>query len=123
MFTNAKGRGRLYYVTRPFCSYQNYYTCTTMSEKGSSRLPLSKFDIVDSCFTCSDQEKKSKEKLDKLRESFKTIIECVGEDPGREGLVKTPLRAAKALCFFTKGYEQTVKGINVYNNERLIIVD
>ena len=81
-----------------------------MSEKGSSRLPLSKFDIVDSCFTCSDQEKKSKEKLDKLRESFKTIIECVGEDPEREGLVKTPLRAAKALCFFTKGYEQTVQG-------------
>ena len=83
-----------------------------MAEKdtSSSRLPLSKFDIVDSCFSCSDQETKSKEKLEKLKESFKTIIECVGEDVDREGLVKTPLRAAKALCFFTKGYEQTVQG-------------
>ncbi len=75
-----------------------------------SRLPLSKFDIPDACFTCSDQEKSSKEKLQILTDSFKTIIESVGEDPNREGLVRTPLRAAKALCFFTKGYEQTVKG-------------
>ena len=75
-----------------------------------SRLPLSKFDIPDACFMCSEQEKRSKDKLEKLIDSFKTIIESVGEDPNREGLVKTPLRAAKALCFFTKGYEQTVKG-------------
>ena len=76
----------------------------------AARLPLSKFDILDSCFTCSEQEKNSKDKLNKLTEAFKTVIECVGEDPDREGLLKTPVRAAKALCFFTKGYEQTVKG-------------
>ncbi len=34
--------------------------------------------------------------------------QCLGEDPDREGLVRTPERAAKALLFFTQGYTQTV---------------
>ena len=76
----------------------------------STRLPLSKFDIPESCFTCSKQKEESEAKLQNLTEAFKTVIQAVGEDPEREGLVKTPLRAAKALCFFTKGYEQTIKG-------------
>ena len=80
--------------------------------RDNPRLPLSNFDTSNSCFATSDQEKKSKDQLDKLTEAFKTVIECVGEDPGREGLARTPLRAAKALSFFTKGYEQTITGKN-----------
>ncbi|RXG70903.1 GTP cyclohydrolase 1 [Armadillidium vulgare] len=34
-----------------------------------------------------------------------------GEDPEREGLLKTPERAAKALLFFTKGYDQTIEEV------------
>lgn len=44
--------------------------------------------------------------LDKMTKACKTILECIGEDPNREGLVKTPARWAKALLFMTKGYNQ-----------------
>jgi GTP cyclohydrolase I len=42
--------------------------------------------------------------------SIRNILEDVGEDPSREGLLKTPQRYAKAMLFFTKGY-----GENVYD--------
>jgi len=44
--------------------------------------------------------------IDRMSESFTTIIRCVGEDPDREGLLKTPQRAAKAMAFLTQGYHQ-----------------
>lgn len=49
-----------------------------------------------------------------MKEAFKTIIEQVGEDPSREGLLDTPDRAAKAMKFLTKGYQQTIE--EVVNN-------
>jgi GTP cyclohydrolase I len=41
----------------------------------------------------------------RLTDSYRQIIETIGEDPGREGLVKTPMRVAKAMQFLTHGYE------------------
>jgi GTP cyclohydrolase I len=46
----------------------------------------------------------------KLAEAVKTILTCIGEDPEREGLLKTPDRYAKALMFFTQGYERNIHG-------------
>ncbi|WP_372367045.1 GTP cyclohydrolase I FolE [Candidatus Uabimicrobium sp. HlEnr_7] len=46
-----------------------------------------------------------------MEEIFKTLIKKIGEDPDREGLVKTPHRAAKAFCFLTKGYKEDIHEI------------
>lgn len=46
-----------------------------------------------------------------MEAQFRAIIEAVGENPEREGLVRTPLRAAKAMQFLTQGYEQDVNEI------------
>lgn len=47
----------------------------------------------------------------KLSVNFTEIINEVGEDASREGLVKTPERAAKAMQFLTQGYEQDAEAI------------
>ncbi len=53
----------------------------------------------------------NKEKLEGIAEHMRAIIELLGEDPTREGLVKTPMRAAKALLENTRGYNQDGQGI------------
>ncbi len=47
-------------------------------------------------------------KLTDLERHYRALLEAIGEDPDREGLLKTPQRAAEALCYFTKGYRQDV---------------
>ncbi|MCQ2200544.1 MAG: GTP cyclohydrolase I FolE [Bacteroidales bacterium] len=51
------------------------------------------------------------EKTAKLAEHYKAILELLGEDPEREGLLKTPVRVAKAMQFLTKGYKDDPKEI------------
>ena len=47
----------------------------------------------------------------KLKESYRSIIESVGEDPEREGLLKTPERVAKAMQFIMQGYNMNAADI------------
>ena len=53
----------------------------------------------------------SLERIQKLEGAITTILECIGEDPEREGLRGTPERYAKAMLFFTKGYEENVRDL------------
>ena len=47
----------------------------------------------------------------KLERLYHGVIEEIGEDPTRQGLLKTPYRSAKALQFLTQGYTQKVDEI------------
>ncbi len=49
--------------------------------------------------------------LERLTESFHQLLVAVGEDPARQGLVKTPSRAARSFEFLTQGYRQSVAEI------------
>lgn len=47
-----------------------------------------------------------REGLDELAAHYKSILSLLGEDPGREGLQRTPMRVAKAMQVLTRGYTQ-----------------
>ncbi len=83
---------------------------------GPSRsLKLSYFDSrgLDTKEWKDDEERSMAEGvLSNLSTAFSDIIKNIGDPrPDREGLKKTPLRAAKALLYFTKGYEEDLKSI------------
>ena len=43
-----------------------------------------------------------------MEQSFLSLLEAIGEDPQREGLARTPVRAARAFEFLTAGYRQSL---------------
>lgn len=75
----------------------------------------------------TDEQKEAR--LEKMKGAVRTLLECVGEDPDREGLLATPERYAKAMLFFTKGYQQNVRDIvngaifQEGHNEMVIVKD
>lgn len=56
--------------------------------------------------TSSSESGLPQETIDEIAEHYKAIISLLGEDVTREGLVKTPMRAAKAMAYVTRGYRQ-----------------
>lgn len=48
---------------------------------------------------------------EQIKTNYEDILQLLGENKEREGLLKTPERAAKAMKFLTKGYEQDPKQI------------
>jgi len=52
-----------------------------------------------------------KETTNRLIDSYNVILDKIGEDKEREGLLKTPERAAKAMQFLTQGYEMDAEAI------------
>ena len=67
------------------------------------------------------------ETLEKLEYHYRSILELLGEDPDREGLKKTPRRAAKAMCYLTHGYRKSddevlKSAIFEYAGSQMIIV-
>ena len=68
---------------------------------------------------------KSKE----FEEAITKVLKLIGEDPNREGLIKTPSRVAKAWGFLTEGYQQDPKEIlsqalfTTSNDEMVVVRD
>jgi GTP cyclohydrolase IA len=50
-------------------------------------------------------------KLATMEESFLQLLQAIGEDPNREGLLRTPTRAARAFEFLTNGYRQSLDDV------------
>lgn len=51
------------------------------------------------------------ETTERLVDNYRSVIDLIGEDPEREGLIKTPERVAKAMLYMTQGYEMDAKAI------------
>ena len=56
--------------------------------------------------TTMNPETEFREGLDELAKHYKSILSLLGENPDREGLLKTPMRVAKAMQILTRGYTQ-----------------
>jgi GTP cyclohydrolase I len=53
----------------------------------------------------------SSEDMEQMKDAVRTMLLGVGEDPEREGLLKTPLRVAEAMRFLTSGYSQSLEDL------------
>lgn len=51
------------------------------------------------------------ENIEELSTIYRRVLELIGEDPEREGLVRTPVRVAKAMNFLTNGYNMDAEEI------------
>lgn len=56
-------------------------------------------------------EEESKAREGRIAEAVKTILTELGEDTNREGLLETPERYARAMLYFTKGYEDNIRDV------------
>lgn len=95
---------------------------TIASSNGSncSQSPLIP-DLVDAIHTRPDRNTHNgrqpdlhpptEEQMEQMMDAVRTILLGVGEDPQREGLLKTPKRVAEAMRFLTSGYNQSLEEI------------
>lgn len=66
-------------------------------------------------------------KIEEIARHYAEILKLIGEDPTREGLAKTPMRAAKALWYITSGYRENPteimqQAIFEYAGSKMVIV-
>ncbi|TKS74357.1 GTP cyclohydrolase 1 [Collichthys lucidus] len=103
-----------------------YHHASEMNEAVEDYLKMSKHN----CWCRDEKESKNaadEDKLPHIEKAYTTILSELGEDVDREGLLRTPLRAAKAMQFLTKGYKETVQDIlneAIFdeNHEEMVIV-
>lgn len=77
----------------------------------------------------TESPEEADQRLQKMSGAVRTILECLGEDPDREGLKDTPDRYAKAMLYFTKGYTEDLRDVlnsavfEEDHNEMVIVKD
>lgn len=77
----------------------------------------------------ADHKQQVSNQTENLESLYTQILENLGEDLNRQGLVRTPLRAAKALSFLTSGYHQNIDKVlnkalfNEDNDDMVIVKD
>jgi GTP cyclohydrolase IA len=65
---------------------------------------------VEERFTC-ERNRLPERDLDRIANAYRELLQAIGEDADREGLRRTPDRAARALEFLTQGYRQSLDEI------------
>jgi GTP cyclohydrolase IA len=65
---------------------------------------------IEERLTCENNRLQEKD-LDRIADSYRELLQAIGEDVDREGLQRTPDRAARALEFLTQGYRQNLDQI------------
>jgi len=74
--------------------------------ENNTTLPSGRGCCCDDDEECSALPETEPQVMASLSEAVYTMLGALGEDPEREGLIKTPERVAKSLRFLTKGYRQ-----------------
>ena len=72
---------------------------------GSTRIQGSRLRFTSDSI---GNENRAEQNEEIMRYHLGEILRLIGENPEREGLLETPKRAAKALMFFTKGYDDSI---------------
>ncbi|XP_029354387.1 GTP cyclohydrolase 1 [Echeneis naucrates] len=99
-------------VKRPDGGGRSGAAQAAVAESGSHRAATSVMESWKEERTRSVEDNEMS--LPSLAAAYSTILRGLGEDPQRQGLLKTPWRAATAMQFFTKGYQEKI--IDVLND-------
>ncbi len=78
-------------------------------------------------FDCKPLSPSDSAKIEEIAAHYREIIRLVGDNPDREGLQKTPMRAARAMWFATQGYRTNTaavlsEAIFEYAGSKMVVV-
>jgi len=82
-----------------------YYSSCKLFSPATAKLTIDRLNSTPSQRRVREQ---------KIASAVRTILECIGEDPDREGLLRTPERFAQAVMWMTRGYEERLAGRSDY---------
>ncbi|KAG2043204.1 hypothetical protein BDR03DRAFT_943114 [Suillus americanus] len=110
----SRSQAREGYGFRPASGISTPLTLSSRAVGGDSPLPdthglgwPAKSTVSRLNETTTDRAAREKMMVSAVR----TILECIGEDPNREGLLKTPERFAQAMMWMTRGYEERLADV------------
>jgi GTP cyclohydrolase IA len=87
-----------------------------MDDNNTSRNKMEHDESTDFVANYKKVEEYNDITLEKLSANYSEIISQLGEDVEREGIVKTPMRVAKAMSFLTQGYQ--LNAVDILNSAK-----